>query len=173
MTSRVGAINRLSCRLAPVKRRPSGVPRASVTRWRFVPGLPRSVGFGPVAGPPFWPGRRRCPGSLGASRSRRPRESAPAEPDAGAPTPRPPASPADAASNSCPSRSSSRPVATPTECPCAERTGCRSARRGSPREDDHLGAEASRQEEAARSPARDRREGSVWPSPPTRHNPFC
>ena len=32
------------------------VPRASVTRWRFVPGLPRSLGAGPVAGPPFLAG---------------------------------------------------------------------------------------------------------------------
>lgn len=33
----------------------------SETRWRFVPGLPRFVGSGPVAAPPFWPGHSRCP----------------------------------------------------------------------------------------------------------------
>ena len=48
----------VSCRLAPLRQKPSGVPRASVTRWRFVPGLPRSVGFGPVAGPLFSRDRR-------------------------------------------------------------------------------------------------------------------
>lgn len=30
----------------------SGIPLASTTTWRFVPGLPRSVGFGPVLAPP-------------------------------------------------------------------------------------------------------------------------
>ena len=62
----VGASMRLSWRLAPLNVRPSGVPRASVTRWRFVPGLPLSVGFGPTASPPFWRPRwpwRAPPGS--------------------------------------------------------------------------------------------------------------
>ncbi len=58
-------------------------------RWRFAPALPRSVGFGPVAEPLFWPGQRRCPSSLGSSRSRPPRAGAPRAPDAGAPTRRP------------------------------------------------------------------------------------
>ncbi len=39
MKSKVGAICGLLCRLAPPSLRPSGVPRASVTRWRLVPGL--------------------------------------------------------------------------------------------------------------------------------------
>jgi len=50
MASMVGAGIRVSWRLAPVSRKPSGVPRASTTRLRFVPGLPRSVVSGPVAG---------------------------------------------------------------------------------------------------------------------------
>jgi hypothetical protein len=44
---------RLSCRLAPLRLRPSGVPVRSTTPWRFVPGLPQSVGFGSVPAPPF------------------------------------------------------------------------------------------------------------------------
>lgn len=40
-------------------------------------------------------------------------------------------------------------------------------------EDDRLVDEASRQEEVGQSPARERRGGSVWPSSPTRRNPFC
>ncbi len=52
--SRVAASIRLSWPLAPVSLRPGGVPFASTTRWRFVPGLPRSAGLGPVAVPPFW-----------------------------------------------------------------------------------------------------------------------
>ncbi len=53
MASRVGATSELSSRLAPVSLTPSCVPRAPVTRWRFVPGLSLSVGFGPGAGPLF------------------------------------------------------------------------------------------------------------------------
>lgn len=46
--------------LAAVSQTASGVPQRSTTRWRFEPGLPRSVGFGPtssLAVPPF--GRHR------------------------------------------------------------------------------------------------------------------
>ena len=43
----------LSCTLAPVRRNASRMPRRSVIRCRLVPSLPRSVGFGPVAAPPF------------------------------------------------------------------------------------------------------------------------
>ena len=51
--SKVDANIMLSWRLAGLKRIPKGVPRRSTTRWRFVPGLPRSVGFGPISVPPF------------------------------------------------------------------------------------------------------------------------
>src|SRR5439155_17839334 len=37
---------------APLTRTASGMPWASTTRWRFVPCLPRSVGFLPVSWPP-------------------------------------------------------------------------------------------------------------------------
>ena len=39
--------------LAAVLRVASGVPCPSTTRWSWVPGLPRSVGLGPVVAPPF------------------------------------------------------------------------------------------------------------------------
>jgi hypothetical protein len=41
--------------LAGVQITASGTPLASTTTWRFVPGLPLSVGLGPVHSPPFWP----------------------------------------------------------------------------------------------------------------------
>lgn len=44
----------LSCTFAPVSAKANGKPRRSVSRWRFVPALPRSVGFRPVAAPPFF-----------------------------------------------------------------------------------------------------------------------
>ncbi len=53
MASTTASSIRLSWTFAPVSFRARGMPFASVTMWRFVPGLPRSVGFGPVAGPPF------------------------------------------------------------------------------------------------------------------------
>jgi hypothetical protein len=34
-----------------------GMPLRSTSRWYLVPGLPRSVGFGPVSSPPAWRGR--------------------------------------------------------------------------------------------------------------------
>src|SRR3954468_2590362 len=42
-----------SCRLAPLRSVASGIPARSTTTWRFVPGLPRSVGFAPTRSPPF------------------------------------------------------------------------------------------------------------------------
>ncbi len=45
------------------------MPRRSTTRWRFVPGLPRFVGSGPVCWPPFLPGHWRCRGTRVPRRS--------------------------------------------------------------------------------------------------------
>jgi hypothetical protein len=39
-------------RFAPVRRTASGTPRPSQIRWRLLPRLARSVGFGPVWSPP-------------------------------------------------------------------------------------------------------------------------
>jgi len=47
----------LSWTLAAVSRTASGIPCRSTTRCRLLPGLPRSVGFGPVAAPPALAGR--------------------------------------------------------------------------------------------------------------------
>jgi hypothetical protein len=71
-----GAIGGPSCRLAPVSLRPSGAPHASVARWRFVPGMPQSVGFGRLTGLPLFgrdDGLR--PDAPGSGRSYRPRAS--------------------------------------------------------------------------------------------------
>lgn len=167
MASRVGAIITLSCRLAPLRQTPSGVPRASVTRWRFVPALPRSVGFGPVAEPLFWPGQRRCPSSPASSRFHPPRVGAPGAPDAGGPTRRPPASRADAASNSSRSRSPSRLAASPTGCLSAARTECRSTQLGSRSADGRLSDVGGAAAEAAQSRSRDHRAEADEPSRPT------
>src|SRR5215204_7156412 len=44
-----------SCVLAAERRTASGMPLRSTTKWYLEPGLPRSVGFGPVCSPPFCP----------------------------------------------------------------------------------------------------------------------
>lgn len=70
------ANRRPSCWLAPVSFRPSGVPHASVARWRFVPGMLQSVGFGRLAGPPLFgqdDGHR--PDAPGPGRTHRPHAS--------------------------------------------------------------------------------------------------
>src|SRR5450759_3202446 len=43
----------VSATFAPVHFMARGIPLLSTTRWRFVPGLPLSVGFAPVPSPPF------------------------------------------------------------------------------------------------------------------------
>ncbi len=55
MTSTRASKTTESCRLAPVTASAKGTPRRPTTRWRLVPSLPRSVGFGPVCWLPGWP----------------------------------------------------------------------------------------------------------------------
>ena len=52
MASTVASIIFESCTFAALTRTASGIPWASTTGWRFVPCLPRSVGFLPVSWPP-------------------------------------------------------------------------------------------------------------------------
>ena len=52
MASTVASIIFESCTFAALTRTASGMPWASTTRWRFVPCLPRSVGFLPVSWSP-------------------------------------------------------------------------------------------------------------------------
>lgn len=54
MASTVASSIRLSWMLAADRVTASGMPLASMTTWRFEPGLPRSVGFGPVSRPPLY-----------------------------------------------------------------------------------------------------------------------
>jgi hypothetical protein len=57
MASTSGSSWVASWALAAESRTASGMPLRSTTKWYFEPGLPRSVGFGPVASPPFWRGK--------------------------------------------------------------------------------------------------------------------
>ncbi len=172
IASGVGAIGGRSWQLAPVRTRPIGVPRASVTRWRLVPALPRSVGFGPVADPLFFAGtlarRRRSPGP---NRYCPPHAGVRAAPDAGAATCRGPASHAAGASSSCRGHSSSQPATSPRGCRSAARTGCRSGQRGRPPEDVRLWGKAGAAAEAGRLQPRDRREDAGEPCRPDAQTP--
>ena len=87
----------MSWRLAPVRTTATGMPLASVRRWRLVPGLPRSVGLRPVAcaspAPPFCRrGLSRCTRRRLAipNPARRPRRTRAAAPPRPAPAPRSP-----------------------------------------------------------------------------------
>jgi hypothetical protein len=71
---------------------------ALVMRWRFVPGLPRSVGFGPTAAPPFLGERWRCPDTPDSNRCGSLHQVGPRASGAGHPKHPPAASPADGAS---------------------------------------------------------------------------
>ena len=57
MLSNVACTSFMSCRLAPSMASPTGIPEPSVSRLRFAPCFPRSVGFGPVFG---FPARVPC-----------------------------------------------------------------------------------------------------------------
>ena len=166
--SSVGASMRLSWRLAPLRVTPSGVPRASVTRCRFVPGLPRSVGFGPTSAPPFSPARWRCRARHAANRSAPRLATVPAAPGVAPPRPRRRASRAAGASRTCPTRSPSQPAASPTECPTSARTGCQPEPPGPGSADGRPSASGVEAEAAARSPPRDRQKPEDGPCPPQR-----
>ncbi len=75
-----------SCTLAAESTAAKGKPPRSTTRWRFVPGRPRSTGFAPVFSPPFAPGSSRSPARHGSSRGGRHRPVAGAAPSAKPPT---------------------------------------------------------------------------------------
>ena len=124
--SRVGASMRLSWRLAPLSVRLSGMPRASVTKWRLVPGLPRSVGFGPTSAPPFLHPGCCCRALPGSSPGPPRLAGAPAAPGIAPARPQPRATRPASARRSCrgsPVRSAPRA----TGCPSAARTRCLSA----------------------------------------------
>ena len=119
-----------SGRLAPVRPQASGRPWRSTTRWCFVPGWARSVGFGPVAWPPLWPARWRYPRWRATSRGARPRRGGPAAHDGAPATRPPPASRASAASRSPRCRTPAPGAASATGARSPGRTGCRTARAG-------------------------------------------
>jgi hypothetical protein len=102
-----GSRSLLSCRFAFVRRRASGIPLPSTRRCRLLPDLPRSVGFGPIASPPFSPQTMRCRLQPGSSRWRSPYPGGRAAHGAAAPRPQQLANRASAASRSCRSRSPS------------------------------------------------------------------
>ena len=127
------------------------------TRWRLVPGLPRSVGFGPVASPPFWLAGWRCRAPPGSSPGHRHRATAPAARDGGPPRPRPRANPAGGANRSC--RYSPAPQARPsTPCPCAAPRGCPPVPHGPGGMGVHLSASGVQAAAAVRWRSKDRRD---------------
>jgi hypothetical protein len=124
----------ISLRFAGVRSWASGMPCASVTRWRFVPGRARSVGLGPVASaatdPPLSRGRWRHPSPRAPSPGTQLPVAGPAGPVGARPRRPPGASRGAGASTSCRSRSPSPAGAIPTGCRSSGRRGCPSDTRG-------------------------------------------
>jgi hypothetical protein len=96
--STIGSSSIESWMLAPDRPAASGMPRRSTSRWYLEPGLPRSVGFGPVSVPPAWRARSTRPRSPVTSRCDRRGRAGPAAGDAAAARPQRAASRAAAAS---------------------------------------------------------------------------
>ena len=163
--SSVGASAMLSWRFAPVTVRASGVPRASVTAWRLVPGLPRPVGLGPVAAPPFWRQWTGCRATPGPNPTRLPGAGVRAAHGAAAPTPLTAASRVAAASRACPgldpgsspNSRTPRAVASPTEDQTAAQTRSPAARPGWARVADRPSASVAPRAAAAQPPSTSRR----------------
>jgi hypothetical protein len=152
-----GSRSLLSCRFAFVRRRASGIPLPSTRRCRLLPDLPRSVGFGPIASPPFSPQTMRCRLQPGSSRWRSPYPGGRAAHGAAAPRPQQLANRASAASRSCRSRSPSPWANRPNRCRCAARTRCLPVPCDRQPVDDHPWAEAAAPAGVARPAARARR----------------
>jgi hypothetical protein len=133
----------VSLTLAAVNTIASGMPWRSTTRWRFVPCLPRSVGFGPVFSPPLERVLSRHRWRLGSSRCDRLGRADLARPCGGGARPQPFASLEDDASRSSHCHSLALWGASPKGCRCGERRGCLPRRHDRIREGDRLSALAS------------------------------
>jgi hypothetical protein len=96
--STIGSSSVESWVLAADRPTASGMPRRSTSRWYLEPGLPRSVGFGPVSSPPVWRARSTSRGWPATSRAGRCGRAGPTAGDAAAATRRRAASRAAAAS---------------------------------------------------------------------------
>lgn len=115
-----------SCRLAPVTVIAKGGPRASTTRCRLLPSLPRFVGLGPVSWPPGGWQRWPHPGSFAPNQSGHVHATGKASPDAACSPRLRPASRAIVASMSCRCPSRAPAASLPMERRYAGHTGCRS-----------------------------------------------
>ena len=146
------------------------MPLASVRTWRFEPGLPRSVGFGPVCAPPFLPQPTRCRGRRAENRWRCGAPSGRGLRAGGGPRRRPPASPVGGANTSCRTHSPSPGAASPTGSPTAARRGCRSGPRGQADEVDRPSASADQAAAAAPPPPKAHQGRGACSCPPERTN---
>ena len=151
---------------AAVSRTASGMPLASVIRWRLEPARPRSVGLGPVSSPPFWREPTHCPRKPGSNQWHRPGPGGRAGRDAALSRPRRLASRAAAASTSCPTRSPSLGGASPKGRRSSAQTGCPSAPPGVGSVAGHLSASAAPAAAAVRSGTIIHQIREAWPCRP-------
>jgi hypothetical protein len=138
MASTVSSSIHMSWTLAALSTTASGMPFLSTTRWRFVPGLPRSVESFQVLVPPRPLQRSKNPARHETNQSGRLGRGGLTKGGATCARLRPRATLSIVASMSSQSRSPSRVAGTPTAARSRERKGCLVARRGSGREGVHL-----------------------------------
>lgn len=158
-----------SCWFAGPTSTANGMPFTSVIRWCLVPFFPRSVGFGPIASPPFSPGCSRHPRRLSPSRSSSHRSRLRAGSDAVGPI-----SQAPAIRSTCASRSSHCRSPFPWEGPpngylSSGRTGSLEVRSGLERADALHPASPLAAAEAGRFDPKAQRARSLGPSKYTMH----
>ena len=119
-----------SFRLAPVSWMARGTPRPSQIRWRLLPSLARSVGFGPVCSPQKLPGSNYRPRRPATNQSPRSAPASPAKRSGSVARCLPLASHVTAASRSCLNHSQVPVATSPTVCRCGARTECPTDKRG-------------------------------------------
>ena len=121
-----------SWRVPPVRDRATGMPWPSAITWCLEPVFPRSTGLGPD-----WAALQRPHVGTAGHRYRPIQHARGMQPGQQKlvqllPVLRPDASPAAAASRSCPSRSRAPAAGTPKRCRCRARTGCPARPSGHP-----------------------------------------
>jgi hypothetical protein len=113
-----------SLRLAAVNWIASGMPCPSQIRWRLLPGLARSVGFGPVCAPQKPPAPNNCRQPHATSQSGHHAKASSATQNGSNPKFRSAANRVNAANTSCRSHNLTRSATSARECHFGVRTGC-------------------------------------------------
>ena len=148
------------------------MPLESVIRWCLVPFFPRSVGFGPIASPPFLPGCLRHPRRLAPSRSSLHHSRLRAGSGAVRPISQVLATHSTCANRSFRFRTPSPSANPPSGCPSSARTQSPAMQPDRRCVDAHHQVSMVVSEAGERCAPREQRAGSLWPSNYTMHRKY-